>query len=624
MCTLALSLVVYQTNMENQFSSSPLTTTYNAKSIAVLPFVNLSADPENEYFSDGITEEIINALTKVANLKVTARTSSFAFKGKDQDIREIARVLGVANILEGSVRKADNRVRITAQLIQASDGFHLWSRNFDRELADIFTLQDEISLLIADQIRENFGHIEIEDHLISPQTSNIEAYQLFLKGKFFLLTWNLTEIEKAISYFVRGIELDTTYEESYFSTALCYSILGAWGYMDREEALRLANNYLLKGTQLEKNSVSRYFCQAACQFWGYWDYRQAYENLQIAHRLNPQDPEPIDFMAEINRSVGDFSSALALNSKGLEVNPLSTNAYYTRATLYYLRGSFPSALDTIEKGLTLDPNFELLHHLNIACLILLGKKAALNTFIENNDLGPILPRCAKQLYNLFHGEPVENNEIKNTIDQIDRLSSPMLYLWEVYLTLYANQKEAAFERLKLKVNTRIGQVVWFKHDPLLAPIRDELLFKELVNNSFPDNSLTNMLTLPDLEDHKEVLSRSKISSYTTALVSQMEEDHIYRDTTLTLRTLADRINLHPNKLSWLLNDKIGKNFNDFVNEYRVQAFQANALNTTNQHLTLLGLAYESGFNSKSVFNRFFKQSTGTTPKAWVKSHRREK
>ncbi|MEM9674428.1 MAG: hypothetical protein AAF992_17680 [Bacteroidota bacterium] len=357
--------------MENQFSSSPLTTTYNAKSIAVLPFVNLSADPENEYFSDGITEEIINALTKVANLKVTARTSSFAFKGKDQDIREIARVLGVANILEGSVRKADNRVRITAQLIQASDGFHLWSRNFDRELADIFTLQDEISLLIADQIRENFGHIEIEDHLISPQTSNIEAYQLFLKGKFFLLTWNLTEIEKAISYFVRGIEIDPTYEESYFSTALCYSLLGSWGHMDREEALRLANNYLLKGTQLEKNSVSRYFCQAACQFWGYWDYRQAYENIQIAHRLNPQDPEPIDFMAEINRSVGDFSSALALNSKGLEVNPLSTNAYYTRATLYYLRGSFPSALDTIEKGLTLDPNFELLHHLNIACLILL-------------------------------------------------------------------------------------------------------------------------------------------------------------------------------------------------------------------------------------------------------------
>ena len=131
------------------------------KSIPVLPFVNMSTDPENEYFSDGVTEEIINALTTVKGLKVIARTSSFAFKNKNIDVRSIGDQLGVSTILEGSVRKAKNRVRVTAQLISTSDGTHFWSRNFDREMEDIFALQDEISLLIADQIRENMGYLEI-------------------------------------------------------------------------------------------------------------------------------------------------------------------------------------------------------------------------------------------------------------------------------------------------------------------------------------------------------------------------------------------------------------------------------------------------------------------------------
>ncbi|MCB0669824.1 MAG: AraC family transcriptional regulator, partial [Saprospiraceae bacterium] len=144
----------------------------------------MSADPDNEYFSDGITEEIINALTTIRGLKVIARTSSFAFKNRNIDVRTIGNQLGVTMVLEGSVRKAKNRVRITAQLVSTSDGSHFWSRNFDRDLEDIFSLQDEVSLLIADQIRENFGHFEIQDHLVEAPTKNMEAYQLYLKGRY--------------------------------------------------------------------------------------------------------------------------------------------------------------------------------------------------------------------------------------------------------------------------------------------------------------------------------------------------------------------------------------------------------------------------------------------------------
>src|SRR6476660_2349592 len=150
-----------------------------------MPFANLSADPDNEYFSDGITEELLNALTKVDGLQVTSRTSAFAFKGKHSDIRDIAIQLNVDRILEGSVRKSGNRVRITAQLINAVDGYHIWSETYDRNLTDIFEVQDEISSIIAGKLRENLTDNEQREALVKVPTQNIEAYTLFLRGLHF-------------------------------------------------------------------------------------------------------------------------------------------------------------------------------------------------------------------------------------------------------------------------------------------------------------------------------------------------------------------------------------------------------------------------------------------------------
>src|SRR5678810_9742 len=153
--------------------------------LAVLPFVNMSADPENEYFSDGITEELLNAFTKVDGLQITSRTSAFAFKGKNTDVRDIGIQLNVDRVLEGSVRKAGNRVRITAQLINAADGYHIWSETYDRDLTDIFEVQDEISTIIMNKCRENLTAKEHEEKLVKIPTPNIEAYTLFLKGLHF-------------------------------------------------------------------------------------------------------------------------------------------------------------------------------------------------------------------------------------------------------------------------------------------------------------------------------------------------------------------------------------------------------------------------------------------------------
>ncbi|HCR52877.1 MAG TPA: guanylate cyclase, partial [Cytophagales bacterium] len=160
-------------------------TKHPSNRLAVLPFMNMSTDPENEYFSDGITEEILNAITRVEGLQVTSRTSSFAYKGKNSDIREIGSQLNVDRLLEGSVRKSGNRVRITAQLINATDGYHIWSETYDRDLTDIFEVQDEISHIIANKLRENLNDGSQEEKLVKAPTQNVEAYSHFLKGLHF-------------------------------------------------------------------------------------------------------------------------------------------------------------------------------------------------------------------------------------------------------------------------------------------------------------------------------------------------------------------------------------------------------------------------------------------------------
>ena len=185
------------------------------KTIAVLPFVNMSADPENEFFSDGISEELINALTRVEGLQVTARTSSFAFRDENKDVREIGRKLGVSAVLEGSVRKAGNRVRITAQLIDTRDGYHIFSSVYDRVLEDIFETQDEITLKIVNELRATLPENGEKPSLVRPVTEHSDAYQAYLKGMYNWNQWTPDSARQAIEHFQRAIELDPDFARAW-------------------------------------------------------------------------------------------------------------------------------------------------------------------------------------------------------------------------------------------------------------------------------------------------------------------------------------------------------------------------------------------------------------------------
>lgn len=588
------------------------------KSIAVLPFENMSSDPENEYFADGMTEEIINALSRIEGLQVTARTSSFVFKNKKKDIRTIGQELGVSLVLEGSVRKSGARVRITAQLIRTDNGFHIWSENFDRSLTDIFVLQDEVSLLIAGKIREDFGHFDIQDQLVESSTGNIGAYQLYLKGRFHHNRWNLPAFAEAASFYQQSIDEDPGFDLPYFGAGLSYSFLGSWGAMDRQEAFKRADDYFRQGLLLNAPSHYSHYCVAKHLFWGNWNYREAYELLLKAYKINPQHSDTNEFMAEINTALGDFPAALKHIDTSLSLNPLAPNHFYTKANIYYLQGEFEKAITILDKALTLEPDFVVVIELKLACQIQAGLYDGLKESIARYD-NLRVPGLYELLYRLvWDDKEVNGIEVQKMVNQFREAQPALLFAWDLFLRIHSGEQEEAMELLEEKVANKVGQIINFKHEPFLRPLRQLEAYKALIQQCFP----VERLVAPSKKKstQKVLLDSEKTKAYTELLFSKMEEEKRYLAPDLNLRVLATEMDLHPNKLSWLLNKKLQKNFSDFVNSYRLKEFQARALDERYSHLSLLGLAYESGFNSKSVFNEYFRKATGLTPRSWVKQH----
>jgi TolB-like protein/AraC-like DNA-binding protein len=587
------------------------------KSIAVLPFVNMSADPDNEYFSDGITEEIINVLTTIKGLKVIARTSSFAFKGMHLDIRNIGRQLSVNTILEGSVRKSNNRVRITAQLIDTRDGTHLWSKNFNRELEDIFEVQDEISLLIADQIRENFGHFNIREHLIDAPTKNIEAYNLYLKGRYHHLKWNHDGIKTGIECYEQSIALDPTFSWPYFGIG--YSFAMKASYQANPEFLQVAEQHLRKGFQFDDRSYLGYYAQATISFWGKWDFRAGQQQYLKAIELNPSFTEAEEGLTELYTFIGYFDKALEHVRNILTLNPLSPNHYYTKAHIYYLQEDYGETIQSLEAALRVDPDFSFAIELMQLCFIHLKDYQRLDQFLLVHPQAQ-RPLAARALYKLVHpDEPVEIDLEEVRAGLLDQ-SIGALVPWHLYLQVYLGHHDLALDILETAVENRTGQFVNFKFMPLLSPLQQNERYLQMVHTIFDPSGLPDLAADTQEEEAavKALLEPQEVNFYLQALQHGMEQEQLYTDPALSLRDLAETIDLHPNKLSWLLNEHIGKNFNEYVNTFRLEDFKAKALDPANDHLTILGLAFDSGFNSKTVFNSFFKKMEGTTPRAWVK------
>ena len=587
----------------------------NQKSVAVLPFVNMSNDIDNEYFCDGITEEIINALTKIDKLKVIARTSSFAFKGKDIDIRKIGGQLGVSTILEGSIKKSRERVRITAQLIDVEDGTHYWSKKFDRQLIDIFDLEDEISLTIAEEVRNNFGHFEIQEHLIEQPTSSVDAYQMYLKGRSFQLKWTPEGLNQAINYYNKAIALDKNYAKAYYANLQCYGLSAMWGYIPYDEAMESAINNLLMAKELDA-SLPEYPLSYVGKFlWGEWDFKNAYIHIKKVLAINPNHIDGLEALTELFIALGFFDMALPYANKLLEVDPLSANNHYTLAHIHYFQGLYDKALENIDYALTLNPELELAHHLKCFCLIWLNKKQQFQEFIHNTSL-------IEEKNLLFSLVNEKHTEVpRQIIEKWSRLSKDktMLVPYDVFILASSHQTVTAFSLLKEMIDQRRGQIINYRQDPFLRPLHKINGFTDLHRSNLSSADITS--TKKDEEKGTaNVLDKDQIKKLKGKLLSYFKEDEPFLNPQLNLQFVAQVLELNNNKISFLINQAFDVNFNDFVNSYRLEHFKLIALDSNNSHLTILGLAYDSGFNSKTVFNTYFKKIEGVTPRAWMKAN----
>ena len=583
------------------------------KSIAVLPFINMSSDPENEYFSDGITEEIINALTKVKGLRVIARTSSFSFKGKNEDVRTIGNILGVNSVLEGSVRKVKKQVRITAQLINALDGTHYWSKNFDREMEDIFALQDEISLLIANQIRENFGHFQIQEHLVSQPTKNMEAYELYLKGHFYQLKWDADSIREATRYYEESVAQDPKFARAYYGLVQSYGLLAAWGYMPAEEGFDKAIQNFMIAADIDKSLPEYGMSFVGRTFWMDWDFQATYRQLLETLEQHPKYTDGLEAMAELFISQGNWPQAEKYIKRAMDVDPLSANHYYTLAHINYYQKKFKEALELVERALYINPEFVLAYELKTLCLIWLNRRESFAQFISNHENAP-----RKRLYFEVLNEGKKNfpEEILKSWKDVAEDKSQMVP-YELFILANSNHKKEALDLLKKYIAQRRGQIINFRQDPSLEQLRkfDEFHLLHISNFTIKEEKET-----PEKKQPKARTNSAELDSRMKTLLDFIETKKPYLDAQLSLGSMAQKLQLHPNKLSYLINEKTGINFNEFINQFRLMHFKQLASNPKNAHLTILGMAYESGFNSKSVFNSYFKKAEGITPGAWLKKN----
>jgi len=337
-------------------------------SIAVLPFVNMSEDGANEYFSDGLSEELLNLLAKIPELKVAARTSSFQFKDRTGDIADIAAQLKVANILEGSVRKSGNQVRITAQLVKASDGYHLWSETYDRTLENIFQVQDEIAAEVVDALKITLlGEAPIANE-VDP-----DAYALFLQGRYHFDQSNELNSHKAVDAYQKALEIDPEYAEALAGLALVLVWQAGFGYIEHEPAVARALVAARKSVELDPELALAWVSLSELQGESLWEWQASYESALKAVELDPGNSVALETAARITRDLGQFDRSLEMYQKALELDPLNLSAALSLARAHVLTAGFEEAEQQYQNLLALKPDYQGLHSQYSYTMLLAGR-----------------------------------------------------------------------------------------------------------------------------------------------------------------------------------------------------------------------------------------------------------
>lgn len=332
---------------------------FETASIAVLPFVDMSADQDQEYFSDGLSEELLNALAKVEDMKVAGRTSSFKFKGQNENLKLIGDELNVQHILEGSVRKSGNRIRITAQLIKADDGFHLWSETFDRELTttNIFDIQEEISRTVLKELKVRLLD-EDEAELDNVPTQDIEAYQAYLRANSFIAERNIDKINLAIDLYKNALNLDPTFSEAYAKLAIAYNLQGYYGNVPFDQVQEQVKENAEKALSINSKEANAYAALGLYHA-NTFETDKAIEKYEQSIELNPNNPDVYNWLSIAYQEKGNLKESNEAFKKMYAVDPLSPLSIYNRASVHFYEGEYDDALALFQKNIDDNPEFAL-------------------------------------------------------------------------------------------------------------------------------------------------------------------------------------------------------------------------------------------------------------------------
>jgi serine/threonine-protein kinase len=360
--------------------------TASQKSIAVLPLLNESGDPGDEYFSDGLSEELIAALAQVKGLKVIGRSSSFRFKDKKDDVKSIGEQLGVSTLLEGTVRKQGDRVRIMAELVNTADGSELWSRTFDRELKDIFAVQAEIAEAVATSLELTV--LSTQDiPAKNAATKSVEAHNAYLQGHFYFERGNLEDYRKAVGFFEQATHLDPDYALAYAECSEAWAWIGDLSSEKQKEAWTAAGNDAEKAVAIDPGLAEAHAALGWVRFFIEWRFAEGLAELTRAEQLSPWNPTANDLMARVVVYLGEFQEAEKLARKAVELDPLAYQARTSLARILFTEGKLDEAEASARKAAELQPAAAGNHRWQVSVAIQRGDgEAALREAqLEPND-----------------------------------------------------------------------------------------------------------------------------------------------------------------------------------------------------------------------------------------------
>jgi len=452
-----------------------------AKSIAVLPFDNLSRDPDNAYFAEGVQDEILTRLAKVADLKVISRTSTQRFKSAPDNLPQIAKQLGVMHILEGSVQKANDQVRVNVQLINAMSDAHLWADTYDRKLTDIFAVESDIAKTIADTLQAKITGSEKQMMAAQP-TSNTEAYELYHKGRSLWEKRSGDNIPKAIAFYKQAIERDPNYALAYAGLASAYIILPFWAGADRLDAYSKAEDAALKALQLDSNLAEGHLALGKVYFWKI-DLAASLREYQRATELKPNDAGAHHWLGnDALAALGRFEEAIAEVKHAVELDPLSPVINTDLGTTFYYAHRYDESARQLRKTLEIDPTFFYAHfNLGIALQAKGDLSGAISEYEKAKQLSDntfVSTLCAQA--KAHAGDKDAALRMLSDLDKISQ-SREVLGYYRALLYLSLNNRGEALHWLEQGLKERDGaDISWINVDPLLDSLHGDPRFEALV------------------------------------------------------------------------------------------------------------------------------------------------